>query len=270
MADSTAKPAPFVWYELLTTDPEGAAAFYGDVVGWTVSSDADPASGGGVDYRMIVRDDGGNAGGLFGLSKDMTAAGARPCWLGYLYTPDVDATIKAIEADGGAVKMPAVDLPVGRIAMVTDPDGSVFYVMTPIPPAGQPAAINDVYDRRAPQRVSWNELMANDDEAAKAFYSKHFGMAFNDKMAMGAMGDYWFITESTMQDAIGALMRKPPNMPTGGWQYYIRVAGIDAAVEKVNAGGGQVVNGPMEVPGGDWIINGIDPQGAAFSLVGAK
>ena len=74
----------------------------------------------------------------------------------------------------------------------------------------------------------------------------------------------------TMQDAIGAVMRKPPFVPSAGWQYYIRVAGIDAAAEKVKAGGGQVFNGPMEVPGGDWVINGIDPQGAAFSLVGPK
>lgn len=264
------KPAPFIWYELMTTDPDHAAAFYGSVVGWKVAAHSDPGAGGGVDYRMIVRDDGGNAGGVLGLSKEMCEGGARPCWLGYLHTPDVDATIAAIVADGGAVRMPAVDLPVGRIALLTDPGGVPFYVMTPIPPADQPEAASDVYDRWAPQRVSWNELFASDVEVAKAFYAKHFGMAFNDKMPMGEMGDYWFITEGTMQEAIGAVMQKPPHVPAASWQHYIRVADIDAAVERVSAGGGQVLNGPMEVPGGDWIINGVDPQGAPFSLVGAK
>lgn len=262
-------PVPFIWYELMTTDPDASATFYSAVVGWTVAAHGDAQPGGG-DYRMIVRSDGSTAGGLFGLSQEMREHGARPCWLGYLYTPDVDATVAAIVADGGAVKMPVMELPVGRIAMVNDPQGVSFYAMTPVPPADQPDAQSDVYHRSAPQHVSWNELYTSDVEAAKAFYAKHFGMSFNDKMPMGEMGDYWFITEGTMEDAIGAMMQKPPHVPTSSWLYYIRVADIDAAVESVKAGGGQVVNGPMEVPGGDWIINGVDPQGAAFSLVGAK
>jgi uncharacterized protein len=258
----------FIWYELMTTDPDAAAAFYGSVVGWKVAAHSDPGAGGGVDYRMIVRDDGGNAGGVLGLSQEMTEGGARPCWLGYLYTPDVDAAVAAIEADGGKAVMPAVDLPVGRIAMVTDPGGSPFYVMSPIPPAGQEGGTSDVYDRWAPQRVSWNELYAPDIDVAKAFYAKHFGFEYNDSMPMGDMGDYWFIDHGGQ--TIGAMMTKPPFVPAGGWNYYLRVADFDAAVERVKAGGGQVTHGPMEVPGGDWIINGIDPQGAAFSLVGAK
>lgn len=256
----------FIWYELMTTDPDGAAAFYGDVVGWKIHGHSDPGAGGGVDYRMIARDDGGSAGGVLGLSKEMCEGGARPCWLGYLYTPDVDAAIAAIEADGGSLQMPAVDLPVGRIAMVTDPGGVPFYIMNPIPPEGAPKdARSDVYDRWAVQRVSWNELLSPEIDTAKAFYAKHFGFAYNDKMPMGDMGDYWFIDHGG--ETIGAMMQQ---MPLGAWAFYIRVADFDAAVERVKAGGGQVINGPMEVPGGDWIINGVDPQGAMFSLVGAK
>ena len=66
------------------------------------------------------------------------------------------------------------------------------------------------------------------------------------------------------------MMQKPPHVPVNGWNYYIRVAGIDAAKASVEANGGKVLHGPMEVPGGDWILNGIDPQGAMFALVGAK
>jgi predicted enzyme related to lactoylglutathione lyase len=258
----------FIWYELMTTDAEGAAAFYGSVVGWTIQAHSDPQAG-GMDYRMIVRGDGGNAGGVLGLSKDMCDGGARPCWLGYLSTSDVDAKVADIVADGGKVQMPATDLPVGRIAMVTDPQGVPFYVMKPIPPAGAPAdAKSDVYDRWAEQRVSWNELFASDIDAAKAFYAKHFAFEYNDSMPMGPMGDYWFIDHGGQ--TVGAMMQKPPHVPAPGWTFYIRVADFDAAVERVKAGGGQVLNGPMEVPGGDWIINGMDPQGAPFALVGAK
>ena len=262
------RPAPFIWYELMTTDAQGAKAFYESVVGWRiVPGKPDPH---GVEYGHIIRDDGGNNGGVLTLTEDMSKGGARPCWLGYLYVADIDAALSAIWADGGKVIMPKTTIDVGSFALVTDPQGVPVYVMTPVPPADQPDAKSDVYDRCAPQHVSWNELYTSDIEGAKAFYAKHFGMAFNDKMPMGEMGDYWFITEGTSEDAIGAMMQKPPHVPMSSWLYYIRVTDIDAAVEKVKAGGGQVLNGPMEVPGGDWIINGMDPQGAAFSLVGAK
>src|SRR3546814_9435982 len=98
---------------------------------------------------MIGRSDGGNAGGVLALNADMIAGGARPAWMGYLHTPDVDGMIAAIEADGGTVHMPATDLPVGRIAMLSDPQGAVFYIMNPIPPAGMEDMASDVLDRKS-------------------------------------------------------------------------------------------------------------------------
>ena len=63
----------------------------------------------------------------------------------------------------------------------------------------------------------------------------------------------------------------PPEMPfPPHWQLYVRVPDVHAAASRVKAGGGQVLNGPMEVPGGDWIVNAMDPQGATFSLHQAK
>src|SRR3546814_16309776 len=87
----------FIWYELMTSDPDGAARFYGAVVGWTIAAHSDPAAS-GVDYRLIARSDGGTAGGALALHPGMLACGARPPRMGYLSTPDVDATTAAIEA----------------------------------------------------------------------------------------------------------------------------------------------------------------------------
>lgn len=67
----------FVWYELITKDPEGAAAFYGPVVGWAIAAHSDTDAG-GMDYRMIVRSDGGNAGGVLKLTAEMTGGGRPP------------------------------------------------------------------------------------------------------------------------------------------------------------------------------------------------
>src|SRR5689334_12109419 len=116
-----ADPRPtFIWYELITPDPDAAKAFYDAVVGW----DIEPRPAGDLDYRMIRRGDGGNAGGVMRLSPDMANHGGQPVWLGYLHTDDVDATVAAITGEGGEVHMPPTDmLGVGRIAMVTDPQG---------------------------------------------------------------------------------------------------------------------------------------------------
>jgi predicted enzyme related to lactoylglutathione lyase len=256
----------FVWYELITPDPDGAAAFYGSVVGWKISGDSDPIAG-GVDYRHILRSDGGSGGGVLRLTDEMKQGGARPCWLGYLSVPDVDAEVSSIAVDGGRLLAPAFDLPVGRIAMVADPGGVPIYVMKPIPPTNDPDASSDVYDRDTVQRVSWNELYTPDLDAAKTFYSKHFHFEFNDSMPMGDMGDYCFIDHGGQ--TIGAMMRKPPHVPAPGWNFYIRVPNIERAKAAVEAGGGKVTNGPMQVPGGEWVLNGIDPQGAPFALVAA-
>ena len=54
------------------------------------------------------------------------------------------------------------------------------------------------------------------------------------------------------------------------WCYYFNVEAIDAAVERVKAGGGQLVNAPMSVPGDSWILHATDPQGAFFCLLAPK
>ena len=59
------------------------------------------------------------------------------------------------------------------------------------------------------------------------------------------------------------------HLPTA-WLLYFRVPDVHAAAGRVKANGGAVVNGPMEVPGGDWIVQCTDPQGAAFALHSTK
>ena len=133
----------------MTPDAEGAKAFYDAVVGWNIDAESHFPNG----YRMIGRSDGKSAGGLLPLTDEMRQHGARPTWLGYLHVDDVDASLAAIEQDGGKALMPAFDIPdVGRVAMVADPQGAAFYIMKPIPPAGQPEAQSDVFSPTELQR----------------------------------------------------------------------------------------------------------------------
>lgn len=254
-------PGSFIWYELMTTDAEGAKAFYDAVVGWTIG-EASPEFQG---YRMIGRSDGKFNGGVLPLTDEMQQHGARPMWLGYLNVDDVDATAASIEGAGGKTLMKH-DIPnVGRIAMVADPQGVPFYIMKPIPPANDPNARSDVYSREAPQRVAWNELMTSDQAGALDFYLGQFGWTKGDAMPMGEMGTYQLVSHDG--DSIGAIMTKAPDKPSR-WRFYIRVDDVDRSKSTIESKGGTVVHGPMEVPGGDRVLIGIDPQGAEFALVG--
>ncbi len=202
------------------------------------------------------------------LDADMMSHGAQPTWLGYLHVADVDAATRAIVADGGKVLMPRMDLPVGKIAMVADPMGSPFYVMDPIPPPGKPAAKSDVFDVVKVQHIRWNELASPDLARAKAFYAQHFNFEFNEVMSMGPMGDYCFIDHDKVR--IGAIMQKPAESPIATWLFYFGVPSIAAAKKAIESGGGKILHGPVEVMGGEWIINALDPEGAPFGVVGAK
>jgi predicted enzyme related to lactoylglutathione lyase len=257
----------FIWYELMTSDATSAAAFYGKVVGWKIGEHPDPLAG-GVDYRMIERDDGGLAGGVLRLDDGMIAAGARPCWMPYFYTPDVDGSVAAIVEQGGQAQMPPMDLPAGRIAMVADPQGVPIYLMNPTPPAGEIDPTSDVFDERAPQRVRWNELSTPDDGASMQFYAAQFGFEFNDSMPMGELGNYTFITHHGR--GLGAVMPRVNQQQPPAWLFYFGVPSIMEAQAALEANGGTILQAPMEIPGGEWSLVALDPQGAAFGLVGPK
>ena len=254
----------FIWYELMTPDPEGSKAFYDAVVGWTISDEGPPEYNG---YRMIGRSDGKHAGGVLPLTAEMQQHGARPTWLGYIHVSDVDGSLASIEKAGGKALMRPTDIPnVGRISMVTDPQGAPFYIMKPIPPANDPNAKSDVFSAHAQQRIGWNELQTSDVGAARRFYGDQFGWVTDDFMDMGEMGEYRFIDHDGQR--LGALFNGPTGQPH--FRFYIRVPSIAAAKRVAEQKGGTVQMGPHQVPTGDWIVIGSDPQGAEFALVGGE
>jgi predicted enzyme related to lactoylglutathione lyase len=257
-------PGAFIWYELMTADTEGAKTFYDAVIGWDISEGAPEFAG----YRMIGRSDGKFAGGVLPLTDEMQQHGARPIWLGYINVDNADDAVAAIEQAGGKKLMGPTDIPnVGRIAMVADPQGAPFYVMKPIPPAGQKKQASDVFSPDQLQRVSWNELSTSDPAAARSFYGDRFGWGTDEFMDMGEMGEYRFIEQGGTR--IGALCGVTPGQQPK-WRYYFRVPSIAAAKEIAEQKGGTIHMGPHQVPTGDYIIIGTDPQGAEFALVGGQ
>lgn len=250
----------FIWCELMTSDAKAAEAFYRDVVGWT----ADETGVAGIAYTTF-KAAGVPAAGLMALSAEMRDAGAIPGWLGYVHADDVDATAARLTGLGGIVHRPAEDIPgIGRFAVVAAPDGAVFALFRPDGDDGPPRSA------MTPGHVGWNELMAGEMEAAFAFYAELFGWVRTEAIDMGPMGTYQLFAVRDGEQAIGGMMTRPAEMPACFWLYYFNVEALDSAIERVAAGGGTLLNGPMEVPGGAWIGQFLDPQGAMFALVAMR
>ncbi len=251
-------PGQFIWYELITTDPEAAATFYGAVVRWS-SRDSGQAD---MEYRMWFAGDT-PIGGLMALPAEAAARGLRPCWLGYLNVADVDAAVAAIIADGGAVHMPPTDIPqVGRFAAVADPQGAPFYVMAPLG-----AGPSRSFAPGEPGHGGWNELHTTDWQAALRFYGARFGWTASTSFDMGPMGTYQLFAAGGPD--IGAMFNNDA-APRPMWLYYFNVDDITAAQARLLAAGGTLLRGPSPVPGDLWIVHARDPQGAMFALVGPK
>ena len=188
-----------------------------------------------------------------------------PFWAMYVAAPRFDDAVAHIKRLGGSELSPVIDRPtVGRMQMVQDPQGAAFYLMQPASSEQTPETDPQ------PGEGSWHELMTTDAPAAMRFYNHVFGWQPSEAMDMGEMGKYQMFNRP--HGMIGGMMNKPPAMADvpPHWAIYFLVPEINAAVERVKANGGKILNGPMEVPGGDRIVNAMDPQGAAFSLHAKK
>ena len=244
----------FSWYELMTSDIEAAGKFYSDVVGWTTKA---VSSSDGMQYTTFNLGDVGMAG--------MLHMPAHTAWIGYIAVDDVDAHIEKIVEAGGKLWRPATDVPgMLRFAVLSDPQGAAIVVFTPDPRMPSPERPTPP----TPGTIGWHELYTTDLDAGFEFYKKLFGWSKVTDMDMGPMGVYRIFDQggnSPMGD--GGMMTKAPEIPVSSWSFYFNVDAINAAIGRVKAGGGKIVNGPMQVPGGQWIVQGQDPQGAMFSLV---
>jgi predicted enzyme related to lactoylglutathione lyase len=245
----------FVWYELLANDQSVATLFYTKVLGWTTETWKTPP--GAPPYTMWSNA-GKSFGGLMPLPDEARKAGAPSHWLGYVTVPDTDASLAQAKKLGAKALMGPMDIPeVGRMAVISDPQGAVITLFTPSMAGTEPPASPPIGN------VSWHELATDDGKKAWDFYQGMFGWGKGDAMDMGLMGTYQLFTLGG--PPIGAIYDRPPEIPVSNWLYYFRVANLDETIERTKAGGGKILNGPMDVPGGR-IAQCMDPQGAAFAL----
>ena len=254
---STMPHGRFVWYDLMTTDPEGARRFYGEVVGWGTEPFGDSG------YQMWTTVNG-PIGGFVQLQPNQVEQGVPAHWLPYVCVRSVDESAKQAESLGGRTLYGPEDIPtVGRFAVIADPQGAMIALFTP---SDQPPAAS------AEPRLgefSWHELTTTDHRAAFEFYQAMFGWEKMQEMDMGPAGMYMMYGQNGQM--YGGMFDLTPEMPMPpAWTCYAQVSDADAAAEKVKALGGTVLVGPMEVPGGDRIAMFTDPQGAVSAVHARK
>ncbi len=255
MSDSRGR---FVWYDLLTSDPKAAEAFYTNVVGWTAEPWGPPEAA----YTMIANGDG-PVGGIGEVGKDSASVAGPPNWLAYIGTPDVDATVEQARSLGAELLVGPMDIPtIGRFAVMADPQGAVF---APFTSAGTSEGMPEM-NPKAPGVFAWHELHTTAPDAAWTFYEALFGWVQTGAFEMGGTWGTYRMYGCEADKPLGGIMITPPERPVSAWTYYIAVEDLDSALDRVKANGGQVVFGPQEVPGGDRVANCVDPQGAAFAL----
>jgi uncharacterized protein len=245
----------FVWHALMTTDPDAASRFYSAVVGWTSRAwERDPT------YHVWMMGKR-PTGGLVRLPDEARRAGAAPRWTPYVAVADVDGSVRQAQGMGARVEVAPRDIPPGRVATLADPWGAVFSVF-------RPSSDDDMgSDSAKPGDFGWHEHVSQDWKKAWDFYSTLFGWEHESSLEMGPENTYFMYKRAGTDQAIGGFYNLMPDQHASPhWLSYVQVPSADTAAAAAKRAGGEVLNGPMEVPGGGRIAMLVDSEGAAFAV----
>jgi predicted enzyme related to lactoylglutathione lyase len=243
----------FLWHELMTTDPQAAVGFYGKIMGWEPQKwEQDPS------YTLMAFN-GSPMAGVMKTPPQAKAMGSPPSWMAYIGTPDVHVTAWEAQRLGAKLhKGPETTPTVGTWAILQDPQGAAFAAYTPerTPKVGEERPVGD---------FSWHELATTNHAATFDFYRELFGWQKTGSHDMGPGGEYLMF--GVGKKPLGGIYTKGKEAPgPPAWVSYVRVPDAKASAKAIVAARGQVLTGPMEVPGGDWITVAKDPQGAVFAV----
>lgn len=251
----------FIWHELMTTDPKAAISFYSQVIGWTTQAWGEGAADGSSGGYVMWANAEGPLGGVMQLPAEACEKGAKPHWLCNVKVKDIHASAAKAKALGGNVLKGPEPIPsVGHFAVIADPQGAIICIY-------QPDGDSDLKDRNKPGAFMWSELVTDDPAAAFDFYQGLFHFEKISEMDMGPMGLYRIFGRNG--EDLGGIMARPQEMPfPNAWLYYTTVENLDGSIETAVKLGGQLMNGPMPIPGGARIAQLLDPQGAMFAIIG--
>lgn len=240
------------WIELFTSDADAAAAFYGNLFGWTAGEASEEFGG----YRMFFHGDQPIAG----LMPNDGTMGGPNTWTVYLTTEDAAKTAEKAVGAGGQVVAGAMQVgDLGHMAVLVDPAGAAVGAWQPLEFPGFSVTPQD----GAPV---WFETLSKDYDKSVAFYTDVFGweastMSDTPELRYTTLGENEQARAGIM-DATGFLGDQPSR-----WQFYVQVPDTDALVEKATAAGGTVVQPADDTPYGRLAVL-LDPAGVQFNVMG--
>lgn len=253
---TTYKQGEFCWAELSTTNSADAKRFYSELLGWTFH---DTPIGPDAVYTVCnVR--GKSVGALFQPTPEM-AAGRPPVWAAYLTVDDVDATCARAIRNGGTVMQEPFDvMDAGRMAVLVDPTGAVFWIWKSNQHPGAELM-------RQPGALCWVELYTTDAAKAGRFYAETIGWTL-EPIDMGPMGVYTLLSNPGDKENKGGMMQIGPHMKgiPSHWLAYFAVESCDKSTELAQKLGAKLQVPPTDIPNIGRFSIVQDPQGAAFSL----
>jgi predicted enzyme related to lactoylglutathione lyase len=240
-----------VWIDLSTSNADGSRAFYSKLFGWEIEVSPDPEYGG---YGRATID-GRDAAGLTPAQDP-----SQPThWNLYSHTDDVEATARSVEAAGGTVAVPPLDIPgQGRMSVFQDPTGAFIS-------AWQPAGMTG-FQASGANTFAWAEINARGIDRAISFYDQVFGWTTR----RSPMGDGTEYNEFQVDgESVAGAIDLPPGAPASvfdAWLIYFGVPDVDATFATAIELGASAAAEPQEFPGGRFALV-VDPQGASFGLM---
>jgi predicted enzyme related to lactoylglutathione lyase len=246
-------PGTPCWVDAQFDDPDRAARFYAEVMGWAVGAPEENYGG----YRM-ARIGGRPVAGIgprFAGMADLPAA-----WTTYLASDDVDATVTQARSSGGAVLMPAADVgDSGRMALVSDPSGAVFGLWQAKKRIGA-ARYNE------PGALVWNECMSRDADAARSFYAQLFSWDYDDLSSYGFGYHAAKRLDGRVIGGVGTLPADTPAEVGAHWLTYFGAANVDQTLASAAGLGAQVVSPAADTPYGRMAtVRGL--EGEVFAIM---
>lgn len=247
----------FCWFELGTTDQNGAKAFYTQLFGWQYN-EHEMGEGMGT-YTTFTLDDK-EVGAAYQLNEQQQP-GVPPHWMPYVAVASADeAAAKAVEL-GGEVVAPAFDVyDFGRMAIFKDPTGAVLSIWQPKTHHGADLV-------GANGSVCWSELATRDVASAKGFYGGLFGWQVKESQ------DGMYNEIHNHGQGIGGILPMTGDQWQGvpsHWSIYVAVENCAQTVEKAQGLGGKVIMPPTEIPHVGTFSVLSDPQGAVFQVIQVK
>jgi predicted enzyme related to lactoylglutathione lyase len=248
------KPGAFCWFELATSDQDGAKKFYTSLFGWNVND----SPMGPDDYYSMFQLQGREVAAGYTMRREQREQGVPPHWMVYIAVDSADEVARRTPELGGKVFAPAFDvMDYGRMTVLADPTHAVFSVW-------QPKSHKGVGIAGVDGTICWADLSTSDPEKAKQFYSGLFGW----KIAAAEHDPSGYLHIQNGEDFIGGIPsagNRDPQVPSH-WLIYVLTSDVDAAASKANELGGQYLVRPQDIPKTGRMAILRDPQGAVFAL----